>query len=365
MTDPHRICIVDDDRIARETSAGLLFPEGYELIFVDHGRDLLERLPEIRPDVLLLDVMMPGMDGFEICQLLKSDPKWRQIPIVLVTALDSREDLIRGLNSGADEFLAKPVNGPELRARVRSMLRIKQQYDQLQAAVRVREDLAHMIVHDIRVPLSAILLYCHLMENRQGLAQQDRDDLEVIASQGRRLDSFVNDLLSLTKMQEGRMILRGASVDLAPLITEIAEIHTAMARSKGVELRLELSPELPVLVLDSNLFGRALDNLLTNALAVSKSGDAVVLRAQPAPKAKGDAIGASQVLLEVIDQGPGIPEDQREMIFEKFKSVEREGRRGNQFGLGLTFAKQVVEAHGGRIRVEGVKPHGAAFVIEL
>ncbi|MCH9652155.1 MAG: hybrid sensor histidine kinase/response regulator [Deltaproteobacteria bacterium] len=365
MTEPRRICIVDDDRIARETAAGLLFPEGYELLFVDHAPDLLERLPELRPDVLLLDVMMPGMDGFEICQLLKSDPSWRHIPIVLVTALDGREDLIRGLNAGADEFLAKPVNGPELRARVRSMLRIKQQYDQLQEAVKIREDLAHMIVHDIRVPLSAILLYCHLMESRESLDPKDREDLEVIARQGRRLDSFVNDLLTLAKMEEGRMVLRGGSVNLDAFFEEVAQVHRAVARSREVNLDLELAQGLPVLVLDSNLFGRVLDNLLTNALSVSKRGDTVTLKAYQASRKEESSGVGPEVVIQVLDQGPGIPEDQREVIFERFQSVERAERRGPRHGLGLTFAKQVVEAHGGSIRVESNSPRGTIFIIEI
>ena len=125
MDEKPRILVVDDESSARNTLEAFLFGEGYDLAFAASGPEALARLDELVPDLILLDVMMPGMDGFKVCQRLKTDKRWRHIPIILVTVLDSKEDLARGLDAGADDFLSKPVNGLELRARVRSMLRIK------------------------------------------------------------------------------------------------------------------------------------------------------------------------------------------------------------------------------------------------
>ncbi len=360
-----KICIVDDDRIARENCAALLHSEEYDLAFAQSGQSLLANLPEIRPDVILLDVMMPGMDGFEVCQALKSGTLWRSIPIILVTALDSREDLIRGLNAGADEFLAKPVNGPELRARIRTMLRIKRQHDRLRATLKLRQDLANMIVHDMRVPLGAIMLYCELMRQRGKLGSEDRTDLEVVDSQARRLDGFVNDMLQIAKMEGGKLILQRNPVDVNELVNRLREVHCAVAESRGVDLHFDLPLESPVLELDASLFGRVLDNLLSNALKVSRGGQSVRLEVFY-PMSSGDAEPESpEVELRVTDEGPGIPVEQREMIFDMFKVVEMGETKGPQIGLGLTFARQVAEAHGGRLWMEPNEPRGSIFRLQV
>src|SRR5262249_29049268 len=143
-----RVLIVDDDPLARDTLEAQLYLEGYELLFATNGIDALQRMKELTPDVILLDVMMPQMSGFEVCQYLKQRSEFRHIPIILVTALDGPDELVRGLGAGADEFITKPVNSQELRARVRSMLRIKAQYDDLERTLQLRELLSNMIVHD-------------------------------------------------------------------------------------------------------------------------------------------------------------------------------------------------------------------------
>lgn len=360
-----KICVVDDDRIARETTAALLGSEGYDLAFFDSGHDLLESLPATHPDVIVLDVMMPGMDGFEVCQTIKSDAQWRRIPIILVTALDSREDLIRGLNAGADEFLAKPVNGPELRARIRSMLRIKQQHDRLRAMLKLRQDLANMIVHDMRVPLGAIMLYCQLMRQRGELSPGDRTDLEVIDSQARRVEGFVNDMLQIAKMEGGKLILQTSQVSVNDLVSRVSEVHSAVAESRGIRLVLDLPPEDPMLDLDPSLFNRVLDNLFSNALKVSWAGQTVrVVVTYPASE-EGPDPSAPSLRVRVLDEGPGVPEDQKDLIFDMFKVVEIGELEGLQFGLGLTFARQVVKAHGGRLWVEPNEPRGSVFHLEI
>jgi DNA-binding response OmpR family regulator len=134
----HVILIVDDEASIFEVLEGLLYREGYDLTYVSSGTEAIAKLDEIQPDVILLDLMMPEMDGIETCQKIKAVERWQPIPIIMVTALSSKEDLARSLEAGADDFLSKPINSLELRARVRSMLRIKLQYDALVAAQRLR-----------------------------------------------------------------------------------------------------------------------------------------------------------------------------------------------------------------------------------
>lgn len=153
-----RILIVDDEPVVRQTLGAFLALDGYELFFTEDGRQALARLDDIKPDVILLDIMMPGPSGIEVCQRLKSDARWRHVPIILVTALGTSQDLTRGLDAGADDFLRKPVDGPELEARVRSMLRIKAQYDELEeqrqaleTALRQNEEFSTALAQHLEV----------------------------------------------------------------------------------------------------------------------------------------------------------------------------------------------------------------------
>jgi two-component system sensor histidine kinase/response regulator len=136
----------------------LLDGENYQLYYAPSGKGALDRLDSFQPDVILLDVMMPDLDGMEVCRRIKADPQWQAVPIIMVTALNATEDLARCLATGADDFISKPVNGVELRARINSMLRIKQQYDNVRALLKLREDVVNMIVHDLRNPLASIVL---------------------------------------------------------------------------------------------------------------------------------------------------------------------------------------------------------------
>ncbi len=141
---PATILIVDDDALVREVLHDFLDSQGYQIGFAQNGYEALDKVAELLPDLILLDVMMPGMDGFEVCRHLKAHPQWRHIPIILVTALNDKQDMARGIEAGADDFLSKPVNSTELRARARSMLRIKSQYDTLERQRRELEASLHL-----------------------------------------------------------------------------------------------------------------------------------------------------------------------------------------------------------------------------
>lgn len=341
----------------------LLLREGYELYFAADGYEALAHLDEDEADVILLDVMMPGMDGFELCERLRRNPKWQHVPIILVTALDSKQDLARGLEAGADDFLQKPYNGLELRARVRSMLRIKQRHDELEAALQLRHDLSNMIVHDIRSPLSSIMIYCDLLEGELG---GQSETLDTIRGEANRLSGFLTDMLMMAKMEGGRLMLARSKVDMNELAKATADSFSQMARLKDIDLALDLPKTSHALSVDPSLWRRVLDNLISNALKFSPTRGAVTVRVTyPENDPAAALVSAVQVRIQVIDNGPGIPEEHRETVFDKFKIVASKRRDVSQVGLGLTFCKMVVEAHDGRIFVEPNKPRGSVFTIEL
>jgi signal transduction histidine kinase len=359
------VLVVDDEAMARDVIEGLLFIENYTLNFAANGAEALACLEKLSPDVILLDVMMPGMSGFEVCQRLKMDKRWQHIPVILVTALGSKEDMLRGFEAGANDFLTKPVSEAELRARVRSMIQLKQQYDQLEANLRLREDLAHMIVHDVRSPLTAILGYSELLLIKSNNAPEYLAEVKQIRTQASRLDSYLNDLLIQAKMEAGQPLLNRSLVELNELIQQVEQTYKIIAESKRVKLIAETPVKSQQVLLDVNLFRRMLDNLVSNALKFAPAGSTVTLKLEYLEN--GDILPsqASRLRIQVLDQGPGIAPEHRQRIFDKFEIVTLKRSGTPQIGLGLAFCKMVAEAHGGRIFVEANQPVGSIFTVEL
>lgn len=359
-----RILIVDDEPTARETLADLLALQEYTLGFAANGQETLACMVEFQPDLVLLDVMMPHMDGYEVCRRLKADKKWLNVPVILVTALDGRDDLVRGLDAGADEFLSKPVNGAELRARVRSMLRIKKAYDDLFSTLKLREELADMIVHDMKNLLNTISHYTELLLLRDTLQPAETEMVNGINLQLHRLDTFANDILLVAKMEENRLILHRTKVDVNQLVKNVQSNHRVVAESKQIGMVADLPADSKPMPLDKNLFSRVLDNLLSNALKFSPAESAVTIRVAYSDNNSSGPESAA-LCLQVIDNGPGVPANQHDKIFDKFKIIDLKKKGISQIGLGLAFCKMVVEAHGGRIYVTDNEPQGAIFNIEI
>ncbi len=384
---PQTILVVDDEPSAFEVIEALLARERYDLISLPDGHaalDYFERLHEtpetvVAPDVVLLDVMMPELDGYEVCRRLKANSHWSHIPIIMVTALHSKEDLARSLEVGADDFISKPVNGLELRARVRSMLRIKQQYDALEATLKLREDLSYMVVHDMRNPLTNILLCSQLLLTSQTLSDREKERIKLVRSSGKKLNSMIDELLILAKMESGKFVLNRHEVDLAQLVSYVLENFQAIARSKNINLVVNTPDEGRLTSVDVNLIQRLLENLLSNAIKFSETDSQITVElsyvAESSATLRSSASDAtatnnspaetlSHAVIQVADQGPGITVELRDRIFNKF-DVGDVITGASQIGLGLTFCKLVTEAHGGRICVNENSPVGSIFTVEL
>jgi signal transduction histidine kinase len=378
MNQTARILIVDDEAISRETLGEMLITQGYDLVYAADGKQALNQIDQFSPDLILLDIMMPGLNGFDVCRRLKDDARWRHVPVILVTALDSKSDLVHGLDSGADDFLTKPVNLLELRARVRSLLRIKQQYDEIQAAMGLREDMVHMIVHDMRVPLTAILGLSEIAQWDNVTLTELQEDMAMIHGNARRLNAFVNDILTLAKMREGRLTLNPTQINLRDQLSQALNSHRLSAKQKQIGLTLDIARlAADTVYLDAPLFQRVLDNLVSNAIKFAPPESTVTIRlefpATPPTEAgappEGGAVISSTPLpklrLQVIDEGSGIDPKYQDEIFEKFVVIKDRRKTDAQVGLGLAFCKMVVEAHGGRIYIESNQPKGSIFTVEI
>ncbi len=354
------VLVVDDEPANFDVIEILLFKEGYELHHQDNGADAIASLTTINPDLILLDVMMPDIDGIEVCQQLKNDYQWQHIPIIIVTALSDKEDLARCLDAGADDFISKPINSTELRARVRSMLRIKSQYDRIQETMLLREEMMQTIVHDLRNPLIGILLGCDSLKILD-LPDRAKKRITQIGKTIERMRFLIDDILTIGRIEANKLILNRTKFDITELAKSAIADFEPVTTSKQIQLLGEFATEPAYTFGDKHLIRRVLDNLLDNAIKFSPQQGSITIRVECLPK---NPDRQDLIKIEVIDCGIGISPEQKQVIFEKYE-VGNIVLGISQIGLGLSFCKMMIEAHQGAISVTNNQPKGAIFTILL
>jgi signal transduction histidine kinase len=370
------ILVVDDEERNIKLLKAMLSLERYKIQEAANGEEALKRVALHEPDLVLLDVMMPGLDGFEVCRRIKGDEKTRIIPIVMVTALREREHRIRALEAGADDFISKPVDQTELFLRVKSLLRIKTYHDdlrksyselaemnaQLRELQKAKEGLTHMVIHDLNNPLMAISGAIQLvLMDKQGFSEKQGQFLETCLSQCHDLNQQIQSLLDVHRMEEAKLKPDKKKTEIPPMVKEIVDQFTPRATLKGIHLSFHIHGTVPPVRIDQNLIGRVVSNLLSNALRHTPSGGTVEGSVERMPE-KG------RLRIRVADTGPGLEPEYHDRIFNKFEqvSMKKAGVTVGTSGLGLTFCKMAVEAHGGKIWVESKgQDTGCAFMVEV
>lgn len=360
-TERARILVVDDDRFQHRILGRLLAGEDLCLEFASSGPEALRRFQLAPPDLVVLDVNMPGMDGFETCRRLRELPGGSETPILFLTGDDTPDTHDLALLSGGDDFLQKPIGLTELVLRVRSLLRIKhlqrdlaKERDDLLGLQARKDQLLQFLVHDLKNPLQGILACTELALLDEDLGARA---LEHVQGAQRSAETLLRMVLDLLEVE--------AAVDLEPqlepldareLLDAAALAMEARARMRGQALTLQ-APEALMFHGDQALLHRALLNLVENALKYGPRDCPVDLEAQD--------LGPT-VALSVRDRGPGIPPEQRERIFDPFFRLERDANQGRlSHGLGLASCRMTALAHRGAIRVEDPPGGGARFLLLL
>lgn len=356
-----KILVVDDNEQNRALAEATLEAEGHQVILAASGEEALRAFAQDPPDCVLLDVRMPGLDGFEVCARMRALPGGADTPIVFLTALRDVETFDRARLAGADDFLTKPVRPTELVVRVETALKVRRMGAELRDHYQVirsqRDDLLRLqlqkerlmafVIHDLKNPVGAMDLLAQSLQRDRSLPGDARDTAAQIRGEARNMMRLIHNLLDISKSEEGQLMPRRAEVDLRALVGEVREAFEVHARSN--EVALEASAEAPRLVADPDLLRRVLENLTENAIRHAPQGSLVQISAER----RGGAVE-----IRVQDQGAGIPPEMRERIFERYVQLENQSgvvsRSGR--GLGLTFCKLAVEAHGGRIWVEDAAP---------
>ncbi len=359
-----RVLIVDDQEPNRLLLTEILGLSGHQTEVAASGPEALTKVIEWEPDLVLLDVHMPGMDGFEVCRRLRGESRTASLPIILVTSLDHREHRLKGIAAGANDYLTKPIDRTDLVLRVRNALHMRRlhqevanQYRALKQLERQRDSLVHMIAHDLRSPLTGITAYLELVEVQLTKAGHTEviADVREARDNARMLSEMVSDMLDVSRFEDGAMPLKLVAVDLREVVGKaVAAIRWATG---PVEVEF-LPPDHPVRGLaDERVTERVVANLVGNAAKHTPKGKRVrveVINQDHRPSVR------------VIDCGPGIPAEYHDRIFEKFGQVEGGARMpGRSSGLGLTFCRLAVEAQGGQIGLRSEVGAGSTFWFEL
>ncbi|WP_442949756.1 hybrid sensor histidine kinase/response regulator [Nostoc sp.] len=356
------ILVVDDQPDNFDVIETLLSKQNYLLHYAASGQEAIASLNLFQPDVILLDLMMPGMDGIEVCQQIKAMPQWQPVPIIMVTALTAKEDLARCLKSGADDFISKPVNAVELRARIHSMLRIKQQYDNIQTLANIqvstikvlestlnelRGNLVSSLPHELNTPLNGIVgTISLLIEDIDNMDSAEIRELLGMADQSvRRLEKLTKQFLiylelELSTHQQQDIKPQSTHFSMAAIEAALQSHAQSVDRSNDFIFAIE---EADVSISDRYL-GIILHELIGNALKFSQTGTTIKISSQ---------VVAGMLNVSVHDFGRGMTEEQISKI-GAFMQFERKTYEQQGTGMGLKLVQKIVERCGGQFSISSV-----------
>jgi len=379
-----KILIVDDNPKNRAICEEI-FEEDFDLIHAEDGTSALRLARERHPDVVLLDVMMPGVNGYEVCQRMKADPDIGHIPVIIVSAKGQTNEIIEGFDSRADDYIVKPFVNSELRARVRATLRLKDAQEELQQANRklhehtrqleeanerlkeldrIKAGFTAMLVHDLRSPLSVVQVTLQMLESDSLVAQSEYQTLirESLASCN-DLFELTSDLMEIFRSESTTMVLSLTRMSLQKLVEEACRQATVLAKKKDITIDLSLPGEPALIRADSYKLQRALTNLLSNAVKFTPRGGTIGLHVTIL-ESSGSVDVSPDVLIEVIDSGDGIPPHDLPFIFDPYYQANTQNS-GMGSGLGLAIVKRIVAAHSGEVSVKSKLGQGSRFSIRL
>jgi len=359
------VLVVDDTVENIDVASFMLRQNGFCVSTAQNGIEALAVCAETRPDLILLDVMMPKMDGYECCRRLKADEQLKDVPVIFLSAMADTDGVVAGLELGAVDHVGKPFNAAELMARVTTHLRLRrlqvtveENYRTLSELEAMRDNLVHMIIHDLRTPLSVVQGNLDLVENFAAkLSGFEQFSAPLMDANQATVDliHMVSNLLDISRMEDGKMPLNCKANNVASLLDQTRKLMSVKADQNDIALSVEANPF--EVACDGELIQRVLVNLTANAIKFSYPDTSVRLSTR-----------TSDELLTVCvdDSGPGIPPDYQSKVFEKFGQVDAyQDRKKFSTGLGLTFCKLAVEAHGGNIGVESDGKSGSRFWFTL
>jgi two-component system, sensor histidine kinase and response regulator len=357
------VLVVDDVPENLQLLVGLLRQAGFRPRPVTSGQLALQAARSDPPDLVLLDIRMPGMDGYEVCRELKADRHLADIPVIFISAFGELADKVKGFSVGGVDYVTKPFQFDEVKARISTHLELRNQRHQLQASYEklkrteeLRDSLVHMIIHDLRSPLTALSAFLKdLQDSEEHTVGEFALDIEHAQHAVRTMVRIIANILDVSKAEAGMMEIRREQCDLVHLVEQALEDLGSLVGRRDIAFDHPSGP-VPVMA-DGEIIVRVIENLLSNALRLTPASGSIHVEA---------SLVGMDAKLVVADTGPGVPEELRERIFEKFVQIEGpDQRRRYSSGLGLSFCKMAIGAHAGRIGVDSTPGRGSTFWFTL
>ncbi len=368
-----KILIVEDSPESIELLKLNLKDENYDLFTAINGEEALVKTKEINPDLILLDILLPKLDGFQVCEELKTNPNTMFIPIIMITALKDLKDKIHGIELGADDYLTKPYEKIELLTRVRSLLRIKKYHDALQKKRReveaknhtlieidkLKDELSGLIVHDMKNPLFVIQGNLQMMSMGVDSEQSKliKKYIDRIDRSANNLLKMMSNLLDISKIEDGSMKLNNELANVNELVQKTVNRIYENPEFKNKNIDAELTPAIVPFYFDASIVERVIENLLVFSLNNSDSNDTIYISTD---------ISENNLIFKIQDKGNKIPKKFKDAIFNKFhqKQVKSHGFIIGR-GLALPFCKMAIDAHNGDIWLDDSQQDGNIIIFSL
>jgi len=362
----YQVLIVDDIAENLKILSNVLFEQDLEISFAINGMQALETVSISPPDLILLDISMPEMDGYEVCKRLKADAKTKQIPVIFLTARTNSEDIIRGFEVGGVDYITKPYNHTELISRVFTHLELKtsrdiiaQQVDELKQLNSAKDTFLSIMAHDLKNPFNTVMGFSELLlKNEDKLPKEKiRKYYSYIYNSARSGFTLLENLLQWARMQTGSLQVIPVSIDIEEIIKKVLEFILPTAAQKNIHISpISVEKNMPVFF-DKEMVHTVLRNLLSNAVKFSHEGGEITI---------GIDNTDIKTIVSVTDKGVGISETNRAKIFTINQQLSTEGTASERgTGLGLILCKEFVEKNGGELWFESEQGKGSTFYFSM
>ncbi len=360
----YKILVVDDVMPNVLLLKVMLSNEKFNVITASNGEQAIEQVRNEKPDVILLDVMMPGMTGYEVAEILQKDPDTADIPIIFLTALNTSEDIVRGFRMGGSDFISKPFNKEVLIVRVKYQLSlvaakriILQQNEELQRTIAGRDKLYSVIAHDLRSPMSTVKMVLNMLTEStspETIGEEAFSMLSMVNTQSEEVFALLDNLLKWTKSQVGRLNVVSQRFRVDEIVVSVIQVFRMVAEAKGINIEVGECEKLNVIA-DIDMCKTVLRNFLSNAIKFSNQGSKIVV------SVKKEENG-NFARISVRDFGCGISEEDQAKLFHTATHFSKYGTNNEEgSGLGLLLCQDFAIKNGGNVYLESVLGEGSTF----